>query len=84
MTPEEINEEVGEGVGRRGRVDGSGGALRAAEIRGSDSAVGGRVGLFLALTEQKDEQGYEPLAATSETLIYVAMTRLMVGRLARS
>ena len=34
--------------------------------------------------KQKDEQDYERLTETSEAFIYVAMSRLMARRLARS
>jgi hypothetical protein len=41
--------------------------------------------LFLALTEQEDElRDYERLPESSEAFIYVAMSRLMARRLARS
>jgi hypothetical protein len=49
--------------------------------------VGGysRADVFLAGTEQEDEpMDYERLTATSESFIYVAMTRVMVRRLARA
>jgi hypothetical protein len=40
--------------------------------------------LFLAFAEQEDEpMDYERLAQTSETLVYVAMSRFMARRLAR-
>jgi hypothetical protein len=39
----------------------------------------------VALSEQEDEpMDYEKPTATSETFIYVAMTRVMVRRLARA
>jgi hypothetical protein len=41
--------------------------------------------LFLALSEQQDEpMDYERLPESSEAFIYVAMSRLMARRLARS
>jgi hypothetical protein len=40
---------------------------------------------LLALSEQEDElRDYERLCATAEAFVYVAMTRLMVRRLARA
>ena len=47
---------MGEVVGQRGSSDRSGGALRAAEVRGSASAVGGGADLLLALSKPEDEQ----------------------------
>jgi hypothetical protein len=47
--------------------------------------LGGGADLLLVRAEQEDElRDYERLAETSETLVYVAMTRLMVRRLARA
>jgi transposase len=76
---------VGEGMGQRGCVDRSGGALRATEVWGSASAVGGGANLFLALGQNRRmSKDYERLPESSEAFVYVAMSRLMVRRLARS
>ena len=41
--------------------------------------------VFVALSEQQDElRDYEQLPESAEAFIYVAMSRLMVRRLARS
>ena len=72
-------------MGQRRRTDRSREALGAAEVRGSASAVGGGAHLFVVGPEQADElKDYERLAETSEAFVYVAMTRVMVRRLARS
>jgi len=47
-------------------------------------ALGGGAHVLVALSEQEDEQDYERLCATAEAFVYVAMTRLMVRRLARA
>jgi hypothetical protein len=79
------NEEVGERVGQRGRVDRCGGALGTAEVGRSASAVGGVERTFAWLGQNcRMSKDYERLAETSEAFVYVAMTRLMVRRLARS
>ena len=60
-------------------------ALRAAEVRRSASAMGGRAYTFSWLGQNRRmSKDYERLAATSETFVYVAMSRLMVRRLARA
>ena len=47
--------------------------------------VGGGANLFLVGTEQEDEpMDYERLPESAEAFIYVAMSRLMARRLARS
>ena len=46
--------------------------------------VGGRADVFLDGPEQEDEKDYERLPESSEAFIYVAMSRLMARRLARS
>jgi putative transposase len=85
--PKLVPEEVGEGVDRRGAADRSGEAASRAE--GSKAVLAEEVDsgadLLLALSEQEAElRDYERLPETAETLIYVAMSRLMVRRLARS
>jgi hypothetical protein len=79
------NEEVGKRMGQRGCSDLSGGALFGVKkVRGSASPVGGRADLFLAGQNRRMSKDYERLAVTSEAFGYVAMSRLMVRRLARS
>jgi len=47
--------------------------------------VDSRANLLVALAEQEDElMDYERLPESSEAFIYVAMSRLMARRLARS
>jgi len=77
---------VGNRMVQRGCSDRSGGALFGAKKgRGSASPVGGRADLFSWLGQnRRTSKDYERLAATSEAFIYVAMSRLMVRRLARS
>jgi hypothetical protein len=80
------DEGMGKGVQQRGSGDRPGGtyagerpeALPAEKMdRGAD--------LLVALSEQEDElRDYERLPETGEAFIYVAMSRLMARRLARS
>jgi transposase len=59
-------------------------AHATAGFRRLATSVGGE-DVFVALSEQEDEpMDYEKLTATSEAFIYVAMTRVMVRRLART
>jgi hypothetical protein len=59
-------------------------AHAAARVRGAAEEVGSGVDDRLDRSEQEDElKDYERLAATSEAFIYVAMSRLMLRRLAR-
>jgi putative transposase len=84
--PEEVIDEVGEGVRKRGdphrqrevHVGARPKAVPAEEVdRGED--------ILLAFAEQEDEpMDYERLPESSEAFIYVAMSRLMARRLARS
>ena len=75
---------MGQGVGQRGCQSGLAEAHATAGIRRLATSVGGRADVFLDREEQEDElRDYERLTATSEAFIYVAMTRLMVRRLAR-
>jgi hypothetical protein len=67
---------------KEGVADRSGGALFGARKgRGCASPVGGRADLFLAGQNRRMRKDYERLAATSETFVYVAMSRLAVRRL---
>jgi hypothetical protein len=76
---------VGQGVGKRGRVGGLAEARATARVRGAAEEVGGGAYDRLDRPEQEDElRDYERLGATSEAFIYVAMSRLMLRRLARS
>jgi hypothetical protein len=76
---------VGQGVGQRGREGGLAQARATAGFRRLATSVGRGEDVFVALSEQEDEpMDYERLAATSEAFIYVAMTRVMVRRLARA
>jgi putative transposase len=51
---------------------------------GSPAPLGSGAYLLVALSEQEDEKDYERLCASAEAFVYVAMTRLMVRRLARA
>ena len=76
---------MGERVCQGGSSHRSREALRAAEVRRSASAMGGRAYPFSWLGQNRRmSKDYERLAATSETFVYVAMSRLMVRRLARA
>ena len=76
---------MGQGVGKRGRLGGLGEAPATARVRGPAEEVGGGADDRLDRPQQEDElKDYERLAATSEAFIYVAMSRLMLRRLARS
>jgi hypothetical protein len=60
-------------------------APATARVRGAAEEVGGGADDRLDRPQQEDElRDYERLAATSEAFIYVAMSRLMLRRLARS
>ncbi len=79
------DDEVGQGVGERGRVDGPQEAAASGGPQGILAAeVGGREDLFLVGAEPKDEQRLRArLPESAEAFVYVAMSRLMVRRLAR-
>ncbi len=55
-----------------------------AGFHGPTEEVGGGEDVLVAGPEPQDEKDYEKLTATSEAFVYVAMTRLMARRLARS
>ena len=60
-------------------------AHAARRFPGFASSVGSRADVLLDRSEPQDElRDYERLTETSEAFIYVAMSRLMVRRLARS
>jgi hypothetical protein len=60
-------------------------APATARVRGAAEKVGGGADDRLDRPQQEDElRNYERLAATSKAFIYVAMSRLMLKRLARS
>jgi hypothetical protein len=72
---------VGQG-GQEGRLAE---AYAAARLSSVAEKVGGGAHLLVALSENRRmSKDYERLCATAETFIYVAMTRLMVRRLARA
>jgi transposase len=75
---------VGEGVGQRGGVAGSGGALRAGRLGDLPRRwVVERTFSWLGQNRRMSKD-YERLPESSEAFVYVAMSRLMVKRLARS
>ena len=77
-------DEVGEGMGRRRRGRGLAETVAPQRIRSVAEEVGGGADDRLDRPQQEDElRDYERLAATSEAFIYVAMSRLMLRRLAR-
>jgi hypothetical protein len=68
----------------RGQEDRLGKAHAATRIRGLAEKVGGEADLLVAGPEQEDEpMDYERLCASAEALVYAAMIRLMLRRLAR-
>jgi hypothetical protein len=70
---------------KRGREGRLGEALAAQRLPSATEAVGGGTHFFLDGSEQEDElRDYERLTESSEAFIYVAMSRLMARRLARS
>jgi hypothetical protein len=77
---------MGKGVNRRETADRSGKAARIAE--GSEAVLAEEVDrgtdLLLVGPEQEDEQGLQAAARERRALIYAAMSRLMLRRLARS
>jgi hypothetical protein len=83
--PKRCFDEVGEGVAKRRRAGGLAEAHATARVRRPSSQGGGGADDRLDRPKQEDEpMDYERLAATSEAFIYVAMSRLMLRRLARS
>jgi hypothetical protein len=59
--------------------------LPETRLQGAAEEVGGREDVLLVdRSEPQDEKDYERLPESSEAFIYLAMTRLMVRRLARS
>ena len=76
---------MGRGVERRGCRGRLGEIVAAQRLPGTTSSVGGGANVLLDRPQQEDElMDYERLTETSEAFIYVAMSRLMVKRLARS
>jgi hypothetical protein len=72
-------------MGRRRREGGLAETVAPQRLRGVAEEVGGGADDRLDRPQQEDElRDYERLAATSEAFIYVAMSRLMLRRLARS
>ena len=71
--------------GRRDRLGEDQEALSRDGLQGSAETLGGGANVFLDREEPQDElRNYERLPESSEAFIYLAMTRLMVRRLARS
>ena len=71
-------------MGQGGCQSGLAEAHARAGIRRVATSVGRRADVHLDREDQEDElRDYERLTATSEAFIYVAMTRVMVRRLAR-
>jgi hypothetical protein len=71
-------------VGKRGREGRLGEADATQWLPGVAEKVGGGADIFVDGPEQEDEQDHERLTETSEAFIYLAMSRLMARRLARS
>jgi putative transposase len=59
-------------------------ALAAARLPGVTEAVGGGADIFWIEQNRRMSKDYERLPETSEAFVYVAMSRLMARRLARS
>jgi putative transposase len=82
--PEEVLMAWAREWGKRRRGGGLAEAHATTRIRRAAAAVGRRANLLLDRPENRRmSKDYERLTATSETFIYVAMTRMMVRRLAR-
>ena len=83
--PKKCSDEVGGGIGQ-GRQDSRlAEACATAGISGPPTPLGGGTLICLDWPQQKDElRDYEKLCATSEALVYAAMSRLMLRRLART
>ena len=76
---------MGRAMETRGCGSRLGAVIVAQRLPGSTASVGGGADVLLDRPQPTDElRGYERLTATSEAFIYVAMSRLMVKRLARS
>jgi hypothetical protein len=60
------------------------GTAPAPGLHGLAEEGGGREDVLVGRSEPQDEKDYERLPESSEAFIYVAMTRLMARRLARS
>jgi hypothetical protein len=76
---------VGQGVGKRRCVGGLAEAPATARVRRAAEEVGRGADDRLDRPEQEDElRDYERLPESGEAFIYVAMSRLMARRLARS
>lgn len=72
-------------MGQRGQKDRLAEAHAAEGLSGLAEEVGGGKDVRLALPQSPHEpMDYERLCATGEAFVYVAMTRLMVRRLARA
>ena len=84
-TPQRGADGVDQRVNQRGRGARLAEAVAPQRLCGTPSQVGGGADDRLDRAEQEDElMDYERLTATSEAFIYVAMTRVMVRRLARA
>jgi transposase len=83
--PGEDSQDLGGGMGQRGQKDRLAEAHAAEGLSGLAEEVGGGKDVRLALPQSPHEpMDYERLCATGEAFVYVAMTRLMVRRLARA
>jgi hypothetical protein len=70
---------------KRSTGRGSGSSYPSLRLQGCGETLGGGANVFVDRQEPQDEQeDYERLPESSEAFIYLAMTRLMVRRLARS
>ena len=76
---------MGRAVGKRGCGGRLGETVAAKRLPGPTSSVGGAADVFLdRITTGDMSKDYERLPETGEAFIYVAMSPLMVKRLARS
>jgi hypothetical protein len=84
-SPRRSADELGAGIGQ-GRQDSRWEEASAtAGISGPPTPLGGGTLLCLDWPQQEDElRDYEKQCATSEALVYAAMSRLMLRRLART
>jgi hypothetical protein len=82
--PQRGADELGEGMGQRGRGSGLAETVAPQRLSGAAEEVGGRADAVVDRPEPEDElRDYERLCASGEALVYAAMIRLMTRRLAR-
>jgi hypothetical protein len=85
LLPKRCSDGLGQGVGQRRCGARLAEAHATPRVRSAAASVGSGEDVFMDRPEQDDElRDYERLPESGEAFIYVAMSRLMVRRLARS